>query len=295
MAACVAFLKRYGNRVVRLDQSWDLKATATPRQVREGRAVFTLAGAGDVRLVSGLDLPRDAKWTTLKHRPWLRPVTDPKSGKKILMTRYEQFGRVVQAEEVLKGGRWDATTASSAATGFPRVPAAEIEFPPGGRWDWDEAKRWVRVGDGLDARLDAPILPDAVEGFAPRFSNRTPLRFAIRVRNALSHDQAVPDVARTVRLELYYSPEVISAKGALVPLAQRAADWSRTAAKTGWRLKFREQKVLRPTEELSAISIDLKDWFDIKPGFYRVRLRPTERGDAEPDEGAELRFSVGTR
>jgi hypothetical protein len=152
--ACIEYLQRYSN-----DFKYDpdhppgtlpgadsapiyfpkLDHPATPDDVSEGRAIFSLSGSP--RLVK-ISLPVSATWTGRPDRPG---------------------GTVWQAEELLVDGKWQAffgfTGGDSFVSGkspIAKVPASEIEF---GRYRW-------QLAPGFEGRLAGQISLFSVEGSA---------------------------------------------------------------------------------------------------------------------------------
>ncbi len=298
VAACGAFLRHYGDHLFQDASALKRDKPATPEQVKKGTAVFSLAGEGAARLVGGLTLPCDARWVTLKHRPYLTEDTDRPTGKITRRTAYRQDGKVVQAEEVFKDGKWRRYYGFAGANQIARVPAEEIEFPPTQPWRrWDEPREgaWVHVGTGLHARLDVPPLTvEAFDDFPPRLPSDAVLTFGLVVRNAGGLDQPCPAPEQVARLRLLYSPAVISRQGALVPQAARAAEWLALPSKPGATFKAEKGKTLAVMEETKAATFDLRAWFDMgKPGFYRVQLLPdVQTADVPSGPVGEVRFAL---
>jgi hypothetical protein len=292
VAACAEFLRGQRYELSFRSKSLGLDRPATAAQVEQGRAVFSLAGEGEVRVVSGLKLPAKARWVTLKDRPY-------RTGRGAEETvEYEQDGEVVQAEEVLKDRRWRRYYGFVGVNHAARVPAEEIEFPVDDEWDW------VRVGPDLHARLEVPSVE--VEAFddhpfflrfedhAPRLPADTTLEFGVAVHNARGVERPAPDAAASVRLKLLYSPAVVSRQGALAPQAQREAEWQELARKPGAKFKGEKGKALAAGEERRLASLDLREWYDVsRPGFYRLQLLPAgPEKDADKDRSHEVRFSL---
>ena len=149
VAACIAYLKRYGDRFTadppRGERDFPgkkahlafpaLDRPATREDVREGRAIFSLEGQGEVRPVTLADLPIKARWVTLKDFPTIREMGDG-----TVHREYEQDGWIWQAEEVRKGDRWERFYGFVGPHVIARAPAAEIELRP------------ARLGQRLGAR-----------------------------------------------------------------------------------------------------------------------------------------------
>jgi hypothetical protein len=106
-----------------------------------------------------------------------------------------------------------------------------------------------------------------------------------------------PDAAKRVRLRLLYSREVVSPKGALVPMAEREAEWVESKPKAGATYQAEKGKALAAGEEMKVAAVDLRAWFDLdKPGFYRLELSPAVADTAPAARVAvEIRFSLGAR
>ena len=118
VAACAAYLKRFGPRLAVEANSDDVTARgpfaqphfpaldhpATPDDVREGRALFSIHGEGETRVVAlPAGFPVRARWLALKSFPIDREVD--------LFNDHGDFlqdGRVWQAEEVLKDGQLES-------------------------------------------------------------------------------------------------------------------------------------------------------------------------------------------
>ncbi|MBO0697487.1 MAG: hypothetical protein J2P46_03770 [Zavarzinella sp.] len=298
VAECAGFLRQYGGHLFRDQKALVGDRPAAPQDVREGKAVFSLEGEGETRVVAGLKLPREARWMTLKHRPYQETVTDPESGKKTVTTRYHQDGRVVQAEEVKKDGRWQRYYGFVGCNQVARVPADDVEFPPEGSRPWDRVRDWVAVGPGFHVRLNVPPLTvEPFENLPPRLPADANLAFSLTARNSRGLALASPEPGRSVRLRLLYSPEVVAPKGWLAPKAAREAEWVEIPAKAGSVWKAEKGKMLAPTEEMTLATVDLREWFDVgRSGFYRLQLFPVPDRPGSPAESpAEVRFSLAPR
>ena len=169
IAATMAYLKRYGERFRENAASRAIRAAepgipkhekailafdpldrpATADDVAEGRAIFSLDGAGaEVRRVALPSFPM-----TPGGRSWRSSPTIPPSCAST-MTRARapniegiQTGRVWQAEEVREGDRWRRYYGFVGRHALTRVPAEEIEFPA----PWQHG--WSRLSTDLDARI----------------------------------------------------------------------------------------------------------------------------------------------
>jgi hypothetical protein len=150
IAATVAYLKQYGERFRENAASHAIRALgpsvlyykstilvfdpldhpATAVDVAEGRAIFSLDGAGvEVRRVALPSFPIDARWTKAEVFP------DEFHGRIVDADGHSrpdieglQTGRVWQAEEVREGDRWRRFYGFVGRHALTRVPADEIEF-----------------------------------------------------------------------------------------------------------------------------------------------------------------------
>jgi hypothetical protein len=291
VAACIDFLRRQQYELEWRSDSLRLDKPATAEQVEQGQAVFSLAGEEKVRVVSGLKLPIEADWITLKDHPY-RSRWSRRSDEENPL-RYEQRGKVVQAEEVFKDGKWRRFYGFVGVNHVARVPAEEIEFSPDEVW-WLEYRDWVRVGPGLHAGLNVPpIKIEAFDDYPARLPADAALTFALVVRNSAGLEQLTPDAAKAVKVRLLYSPEIVSRQGALVPKATADPDWSELPLKPGAKFVAEKGKTLALTEEAKLAAFDLRDWFDVsKPGFYRLQLLPAAAEKDAAKEIVEVRFSL---
>jgi len=285
---CKEFLQRYGDR---LGPSLDLPRLdkpATPEQVKQGQAIFTLASEGKVRLVKLPEVPMNAKWVTLKDQPYkyIGYKRDPSVGS--LVQGFRQSGRVWQAEEVLKDGKWQRYFGFVGSHRVARVPAAEIEFPDEG-WQGDR-QGWVALAGKIAGRLEVSA-PSEDEEIDPRFAADAPLPVELKLRNRGGLDEKIPSLDG-VRLRVWYSAEVVSPQGRLVPAASRNIDWTELPPKPGLVLKIVDERPLSPGEMRLGCKLDLRSAFEFaRSGFYRVRLDSSaEKNDEDVD--AEVRFSL---
>jgi hypothetical protein len=260
---CAAFLRRYGDRM-RVDwMSADdltfapLARPATAAQAERGEAIFSLEGQGNVRTVKLPSHPTPVRWA--------------KSGD----------GSAWQAEEVFIDGRWRRFFGCTGPNRIGRVPADEVEFPA------PEDQGWLRCAGPFDAQLELPRIAETDADGLPRWPDQAALPFALWLRNRTGPDQAVP-AQSPARLRLWYTPEAVSPKGMLAPLARADADWDEVAPKPAARIAC-GKRVLGPAEEYAAARFDLRDCFDLgRPGYYRLRLT----SDGAPGDHPEILFSV---
>jgi hypothetical protein len=95
---------------------------ATPKDVRDGQALFLPDGEGETRVVAALD----ARWATRRNRPSRSETTALKTGQKTVTPEYRQTGPVVQAEEARKEGQWQRYYGFSGSNHPARDPAGGV-------------------------------------------------------------------------------------------------------------------------------------------------------------------------
>jgi hypothetical protein len=290
---CAEFLRKRQYELHWKPKSLKLDKPATAAQVEKGEAVFSQAGKGEVRMVKGLILPVAGRWTTLKDQPYQVESTDPQTGEPNIEIKYRQQGQIIQAEEVLKDGKWQRYYGFVGAHHIARVPAEEIDLSL--ELDWWDRGVWAAIGDGFHARLDLPpATGERFEGFPPRLLAGAALPFSVIVRNAGRNDQTSPTPQRSLRLRLFYSPEAVSPKGELVPRAVNDTDWKELPLKREAKFQPEKGKTLVPTEKMKLPTIELREWFDVKnPGFYRLQLLPAGKSSGSADTTcSEILFSL---
>ena len=288
--ACARFLTRFAPRFEADDDFGPgvtfpvLDHPASLEDVENARAVFSLAGRGEVRQVPmPAAFPVAARWVTLKDYPYESSTWDLATGKERKEVAYDQSGKVWQAEEVLEDGKWERFYGFVGRYLVTKVPAEEIEFPgPGGTWS------------PLSRKLDCAVrMSDfAREGMGqapPRIAIGEPVRVELGLRNRGGLDQTVPGtylvtdppaLRSGIDLKLAWSAVQV------VPTARwwsfsaaeawpgTDADWTELEPKITARFKTAgTPKTLRPTEEFRALQLDLRDGFDLsRAGTYRVRF-----------------------
>ena len=245
---------------------------ATAEDVREGRAIFSLAGEGEVRKVRSGRLPQTACWTAYKKRS----------------SRWAEWrlqtGKLVQVEEVRRGGKWQRYFGFVGLIGIHKVPAEEIEFRRLNCWKplddaldvgffWqgrEHTKAYVRfatpaVGSPMGVCLSL-MNRKGVDRAVPRFFDAgavKPLGGGIAVRAcACPH---VPDDDLGAKFDV--SPELLKAasKFAWTDLKPRQAGPLRLAATDG--------NIIGPAETTELLSFDAAEWFHVdKPGTYRLQV-----------------------
>jgi hypothetical protein len=303
LTACAAYLRRCGShfspeplpgqndfpqarahlRFPKLDHP------ATAQNVREARAIFTLEGEGEARVVSlPQAFPIFARWTTLKEFP-----IDQMLGNREFRRDYLRDGWVWQAEEVTKDGHTDRYYGFVGHATIARVPAPEIVFP-GDRY------RSVSLPDALDVELRLADQPQAMRaGFEPG----RPIVVAMSLRNGQGVERSVPTeflrpaddgkpaLRRGVSLELFAVPRVApGSQGLPAPAPAELLTPTRTAHFDPGDAA----RSLAPTESLQVLTLDLNDWYaGLKPGPYRLHLKFTADSGLAEGTSNDVFFVIG--
>ena len=300
VAACVAYLTRFGSRLTTEAPPGshdfpDPKAhlrfpalgkLATPDDVTSARAIFSLEGQGEARVVNLLGgFPQQARWVTLKDRPVDRTYY-PEG---VTRREYDTDGYIWQAEEVRKGDGWERFYGFVGHHVIAQAPASEIEF--GGRL----GPGWNLKG-GLDARME--MVEPRPAGFEPG----RPILVALHVRNRLGVDHPSPTellrpspdgkpaLRKGVSLSLWYTSLKGPNSGLNQPYPQDPIEPKRDAHFNPGDAS----RNLATLETFEAMRLDLNEWYDLsKPGKYR--LRAVFAADSGMGEGsaAEVSFQIG--
>ncbi len=277
VAACAGYLRRYGPRIAAEYQPDDpvarnpiarprfptLERPATPDDVREGRAVFSLSGEGEVRVVAlPSGYPVRARWLALKSFP-----IDSRFSFDRDLGDFLQDGWVWQTEEVLKGDRWERFYGFVGHATIARVPASEIEFSP-------DRNRRLTLPGGLAARLETVEPPIAV------FRLGQPVQVTLRLHNALGVERSAP--TEFVQAGADGKPALRRGMSMVLHEIPRGDNGFESAREHPPRQPSRTDRFdpgnaswpLAPTESFEALRLDLNEWYaGLQPGGYRIHLR----------------------
>ncbi len=298
IAACVAYLKRYGGHFANdVTRGWAfapghvtlslkfpaLDRPATREDVAAGRAIFSLEGEGEVRAVKLPDYPQPARWVMLKDKPV--DVTYARTTR----VEYDSDGYVWQAEEVRKGGRWERHYGFVGHHVVAKAPASEVEFACtfGGPF---------MLSSGLAATLGT------VDAEATSYAPASPIPIALRVANRLGVPRAAPTefvrpgadgkpaLRKGITLKLYYTAEIASERNGFGSLPDEEVVIRRGA-------RFDPgpaSRSLAPLESFEAMRLDPADWFDVsRPGRYRLAVKFDRDSGVGEGYGTEVYFQVG--
>lgn len=274
---CAAFLEKYGARFTadlpperasfpfndrarlafpRLDRP------ATAEDVRAARAIFSLEGRGEVRVVSLPKFPMQARWLALKDYPIEAMTSDGKARRE-----YEQDGWIWQAEEARKGDRRERWYGFVGRHGVARVPAAEIEFT--------KQPSWAAAPPGPDAVV-VPV-DFSPSGYRPGepivvavklWNRRGEGERAIPAEFLRNGEDGKPALRRGVGLELTRTPLDRYGSAPQGGGVSEKVALKRTAT---FEPGDEAARKLAPGEEAEVMRLTLGDWFDLgQPGFYQL-------------------------
>ncbi len=284
VALCTTFLKQYGACYSFDGRPLDdphqanlahfhlapLDHPATPEDVKQGRAIFSLTGK--TRCVPVSPLPLTAEWPKPHDNPQERQVgTQPNGVDPIYAIVYDSLGSVWQEEEVLENGTWHRYYGYVGPYHLAKVPAEEIAFPKAD---------WAPVSKVWDTRLEGPgsITESGMVTFT-KLVVGGPMFSVLRIRNRTGVDQTlagnlVPNKGQQtppagVILDLDWSPHEMINDSLPEP------DWQKVpplpdAPKP---LPASPDKVMSPQDEAIVMRTNLAALFDVKrPGSYRLRI-----------------------
>ncbi|MCY2931531.1 MAG: hypothetical protein NTV86_18980 [Planctomycetota bacterium] len=316
IAACIDRLKRYGpyltaptfgiamvfEDIVNLELP-PLGRPATPEDVRQGRAIFALAGPEPKRVVDVEALPRRFTWAPKPAEPQgssdpapdphafrlLREVhTNPNSvpalGGGLVLQKNTQ--RVYQVEEVFRDGRWQRFCGVAGPGLLDCVPAERVTFPmPGARDLTGGFQTALTVSrpphDTPDqessADSDAVLRPGQAAALTLWLHNQTACDQSLP--RELRRDDKAGSVALAPGLALraWYLPPGVAGLLRECPwwAWEEEAHWFETPTEPLGVLKPdpASTQTLRPGQTIKAFSIDLQNLVDLsRPGVYRLRV-----------------------
>ncbi|WP_435006863.1 hypothetical protein P12x_004324 [Tundrisphaera lichenicola] len=297
VAACVGYLTRYGANFTTESPPGvhdfptpkthlmfpNLGRPATPEDVASARAIFSLEGQGETRLINLSGLPQKARWVILKDTP-----IDLTSQDGVTRREYDSDGYVWQAEEVRQGDVWERYYGFVGHHIIARAPASEVEFTNlFGPW-------WVLKG-GLQARLE--LVEPRAAGFEPGQSIRVALhlqnRLGVTRSSPTEFARAAPDGKPALRKGANLSLWRSTGRGSRSDFNQSQANDPVEPIRDVHFDPGDGSRSLEPLESFEAMRLDLNDWFNLsKPGRYR--LRATFEADSGVGEGSasEVYFQV---
>ena len=288
VAACAAILRRYGDRLRTPDRrgpdrGWPkdgrpsfafppLTAPATTADVRRGRAIFSLSGKDPVRVCRLPRLPARAEWVTNKQHPFRTEQYDAETSRSTPVIAYRQSGTVWQAEEVLRGGRWQRYYGFVGCHGLHQVPAEQVEFP-----------KWPDLSGGRECRVTPPGVARSEQASSrPALPLGRPLLVTVWLRNAgglprgmpteflRRRPNAPPSLRAGVQMHLFHA--VGKTPDYSVDYADGEGGWEEMPSREPATFTpGRGERVLDASESMPAFQGDLRDWFAVtQPGLYRL-------------------------
>ncbi len=299
VAACVKYLRFFGPRFTAdpIPGERDipnrkphlkfptLGRPATAQDVGSNRAIFSLEGQGDTRLVKFPGFPQPARWLKLKDSP---PDVLYQQGSSRRDDNTD--GYVWQAEEVRKGDRWERYYGFVGHHNIARAPADEIELGK------PNVLRWkLKGGVFADTEL--------VEPKKTVFQTGQPIVVRMRLQNVTGVDRSSPTeflrpgpdgkpaLRQGVNLSLWHwtPPRTRSEIVWGDPPSERVVPWRDAHFEPDNATRW-----LAPLESFEAMRLDLNDWFDLtRPGRYDLVVTfDTNSGLGKGSSGG-ARFQVG--
>ncbi len=299
VAACIMYLKLFGPLLTADVRPGEPDAAprkpqlrfatlgrpATGADVAANRAIFSLEGQGETRLVKFPGFPQPARWLTLKDSPLEVPFDDGVS-----RHEYDTAGHVWQAEEVRKGDRWERYYGFVGRHTIARAPADEIEF----------GERYTLYG-----KLKGGLFADTelVEPKKAVFPTGQPIVVTMRLQNVTGVDRSAPTeflrpgpdgksaLRQGMSLSLWHS---------IPPRTRSEFSWGEVP---GNQVAPRRDdhfepgdatRTLAPLESFEAMRIDLNDCFDMtRPGRYELAVTFDASSGLGKGSSGNLRFQVG--
>jgi hypothetical protein len=281
IATCADMLRRYGP-CLKLPQFVSppfnpefelppLDHPATAEDVHEGRAIFSLEDEGETRILRSIRLPQTARWTAYK-----------KGSSRWAEWRL-QTGKLVQVEEVRRGGKWQRYFGFAGLIGIHKVPAEEIEFRT--------LNCWKPLDDALDVGFfwqGTEHTKAYVKFIPPAVGN--PMGVCLSLMNRKGADRAVPrffdagaakppggGVAVRVCMSCVPDDDLCAECGVTPELLKAASKLTWTDLKPRRTeplpLAAAGGKTLGPAETTELVEFDIAQWFPIeKPGTYHLRV-----------------------
>jgi hypothetical protein len=272
---------------------------ATPDDVKQGRAIFSLSG--NARLLHLPDFPIEAWCPNRKMDAHPASVSYPDGTSKDI-TDYVTEGRAWQAEEILVDGKQERYYGFVGRYQLGKVPAAEIRFSYQGA-DGNVTKE-------ISGTIEGP--QDYVQGQL-NFSFAThdfaqlgfPLPVKVKISNGSGLDQLVPPalmlppdankaLPQGMSLSLSYSEKLPPKVWRFSEPPVDYGSWQDVPLRKEVHMAASATPgpALIPTQDFTVLDIDLRDFFDMsRPGTYRLKALFHVPGLA-PSQSNEITFSI---
>jgi hypothetical protein len=228
--------------------------------------------------------PIRARWLAHKAFPIVRQYGDGTTRRE-----YLQDGWVWQAEEVLRGDRWERSYGFVGHATIARAPASEIELPL-------DRHRGPSLPNGLDVRLE---LLSPAEGGIPQ---GRPVVVSLKIRNRRVVDQPVateflrpaddgkPALRRGLTLALFDVAQDTASQGSIA-LPQKV---EHQLTRNAWFDPGDAARIVAPTESFEAMQFDLSDWFAaLGPGTHRVHVTISKNSGLGEGTTNSVYFAIG--
>ena len=317
VAACRVILHQYGDNCRQRagDPAFDnsfinvvqmhfskLDHPATPNDVKQGRAIFSLSGR--VRLCHLPDFPVSAWRPGRKTDPQPGTTSYP-DGTHKATTLYTTAGRVWQAEEVEVDGKWERYYGFVGRYQIEKVPAAELRF----LYEGADGNITKEINGTLEGPSDFDRSQFNLDYAVHTFHQLgLPLPVKITVMNGSGHDEAMPagltlpvDAGKALpagmSLELSYTDKIPPKIARFSEPEFKFGTWHDLPLRKEVRLV--ENKVpgptLSPAQNYDVLAIDLRDFFDMsRPGTYRLKADFHVPGE-KAGTSNEVTFSVAEK
>jgi HEAT repeat protein len=280
----------------------ELSRPATQADVDKGAAVFTLQGVGPARVWKLPKCPMFCEWPSLKDFPFENNSNE---------TNFDDFGDIVQAEELQVNGLWKLYFGFICKHGTAVVPANEI-YLSFNDCDCNSISqiRWEELPSGTDFGVLAPGLKtkNGVTG-PPKLNVGDPLLVELYVRNRRGIAQSVlgdifrdqknggPTFHRGISLFLARAP--FNAKNP-DPNYPRTEDYKPVDLICSNHFNSAKPGPFLATGESQLVAtLNLGDWFEVSaPGYYQFHFEfdPAQLGLAMDEKiggGVYFGFVLG--
>ena len=245
-----------------------------------GRAIFSLEGKGERKVLPLSGFPRQAQWVALKDYPTVRHDYDSENKATSTTMSYDQEGTVWQAEELLVDGKWRAYFGFVGKHCLAAVPGDEIQF---------ETQDYYEPFQGWGFRLDL-IGDEDPHGWRKRLTAKVgdAIPTKVWIKNLWGSERAFSlfrhaagptspgDLGLSIQLD--YCPQPVNAIFTFPPSPE--PKWEPVAAKAPLRVDLSPvAATLSPLAKNVLFQLDLAKEYDLKwPGSYRLTLKFKKAG-----------------
>jgi HEAT repeat protein len=305
-----AVYQHYSRKVThsKIAYEFDMKFTelshpATQADVDRGAAVFTFQGVGPARVWKLPKCPIFCEWSSLKDFPFENNASE---------TNFDDFGNILQAEELQVNGRWKLYFGFICKHGTAVVPADEI-YLSFNDCDCNSSSpvNWEELPGGTDLGVLAPgrKTQNGATG-RPKLNIGDPLLVELSVRNRRGIAQTVlGDIFRDQKnggpafhngMSLFLARAPFNSKNP-DPNYPRTEDYKPVDLICSNRFDSARPGPFLATGETQLVAtLNLRDWFKVSlPGYYQFHFEfdPAQLGlptDERNGGGVYFGFVLGT-